>query len=220
MPQLWNEWRDAGVFEAELTWLARVSAHFAEMLRLMPGPDCDDGAAILYPDAERPGHLAGAVRCAEAELPFADDSLRMIVLQHALDMRGASPALLRECIRVLAPGGELSLFCLNPVSPWWWRRRASDASARRHLRPSLPARRRQLLRQLGLTVVRSIGLGPRWHPAGSTHAWSESGDWRAVVALRAIKSAATVIPLRPRRPAFARGNGALVPTARAIEVAA
>ena len=67
------------------------------------------------------GAFQGAVRCA-LPLPLPSESVGRLVIQHAGDDGGDD--LIEECDRVLAPGGRLWLFCLNPWSPYrrHWRR--------------------------------------------------------------------------------------------------
>jgi SAM-dependent methyltransferase len=219
-PQLWSRWRAAGVFAAELAWLARDGAvQPGAALRVLPEASDDNGDVALYVAGST--RLAGAVRCAPGWLPVADDTLRLVVLQHALDTGVAGDALLRECVRVLAPGGELVIFGINPASPWWWRARMGDGAAFSGVRPRLPGRRRELLRALGLSVTRTAGLGPRWPGADSAEAWQDGGGaLRAVCALRATKGGAMVIPLRPGRAAVAAVDTGMVPSASRVEVAA
>lgn len=74
-----------------------------------------------------PGRLAGDVHCAAAELPFADDSFRLVVLQHAFEA-GDAAALRSEVARVLEPGGLLVVSGFARFGPWrpWlaWRVRS------------------------------------------------------------------------------------------------
>lgn len=67
------------------------------------------------------GGFEGPLRCA-LPLPLPSESIGRLVLQHAHD--DGSEDLIAECARVLAPGGRLWLFSLNPWSPYHrhWRR--------------------------------------------------------------------------------------------------
>ena len=56
-----------------------------------------------------------------AALPFADDSLDLVVLPHTLELSPDPHATLREVARVLVPEGRLLIFGLNPNSLWGWR---------------------------------------------------------------------------------------------------
>jgi len=54
-------------------------------------------------------------------LPFADDSLDLVVLPHTLELSPDPHATLREVARVLVPEGRLLILGLNPTSLWGWR---------------------------------------------------------------------------------------------------
>jgi SAM-dependent methyltransferase len=154
-------------------------------------------------------------------LPFGDDGVPRIVLQHALDEQIELLPLLGECARVLRPGGELVVFGIEPISAWhpWLRARARRAG--RRLRPRLPARLGALLRRLGLDPVACQGLGGRWPGArGDASVAGTGGPLRAVYALRARKASATVIPLRPRVLAPQAAQGGLMPARREMAGAA
>jgi SAM-dependent methyltransferase len=65
-------------------------------------------------DPEEPAQL-----CADPHgLPFADNSLDLIVLPHALEFSAAPHQLLREAYRTIRPEGQLVLSCFNPLSLW------------------------------------------------------------------------------------------------------
>ncbi|HEU4623063.1 MAG TPA: methyltransferase domain-containing protein [Burkholderiaceae bacterium] len=52
------------------------------------------------------------------ELPFATQSIDLLVLPHALELSPAPHRLLREAERVLVPEGKLIVTCFNPYSLW------------------------------------------------------------------------------------------------------
>jgi SAM-dependent methyltransferase len=54
-------------------------------------------------------------------LPFADDSLDLVILPHALESSPDPHATLREVARVLVPEGRVLILGLNPNSLWGWR---------------------------------------------------------------------------------------------------
>lgn len=69
-------------------------------------------------DAQMRGGL-----CAQAEyLPFIQNSLDAVVLQHALDFTRSPHKVLREASRVLMPKGDLIVTGFNPWSLWGVRR--------------------------------------------------------------------------------------------------
>ncbi len=58
---------------------------------------------------------------APCALPFANDSLDLVVLPHTLELSPDPHATLREVARVLVPEGRLLVLGLNPNSLWGWR---------------------------------------------------------------------------------------------------
>ncbi len=58
-----------------------------------------------------------------AALPFAEASLDLLVLPHALEFSSDPHATLREAARVLVPEGKVVITGLNPASLWGWRQR-------------------------------------------------------------------------------------------------
>jgi SAM-dependent methyltransferase len=52
------------------------------------------------------------------ELPFASESLDLVVLPHLLEFSSEPHQILREVERVLRPEGELVVLAFNPVSLW------------------------------------------------------------------------------------------------------
>lgn len=55
-------------------------------------------------------------------LPFPNDSVDILVLQHSLDISAHPHHVLREAERVLRPSGKLLLFGFNPTSSWGLRK--------------------------------------------------------------------------------------------------
>lgn len=143
------------------------------------------GAALSSPMLGRrfglhmaaPGQLAGDVHCAAAELPFADESFRLIVLQHAFEWMDDAAALRAELVRVLEPGGILMVSGFARFGPWrpWlaWRvhrfgglRCASAGSWRRALAQdgvdTYSQRRIGLLQADSLALALPSALRPSW----------------------------------------------------------
>lgn len=145
------------------------------------------------------GGWTGDVRCG-LPLPVPNESIGTVVLQHVL-LRGAhGDALLEECVRVLAPGGRLCLFALNPLAPYRWRWRAAGLHA------SEPLSSRRRLRAAGLTPdPLSQGIGPRWQ-VGTSAELQQGAGLRAAYLLRAEKRRLPLTPVRARKPlALAQG---------------
>ena len=88
-----------------------------------------------------------------AALPFAEASLDLVALPHALEFSADPHATLREVERVLVPDGRVVISCMNPASLWGLRQR------RAHL-------------------TRRLGWGELYLPdAGEFIAWRRLRDW-------------------------------------------
>jgi SAM-dependent methyltransferase len=135
----------------------------------------------------------GSLQCGPT-LPLANESVFAVVLQHAGQRGGHAAALLAECARVLVPGGQLLLFCLNPLSPYRWRWRGQPVQASE----PMPWRRRMRVAGLQPDPV-SQGLGPRWGVAVEP-ALQHGPGMRAAWLLRARKRVAPLTPVRLRAP--------------------
>lgn len=106
-----------------------------------------------------PQRLGGDVECAPDELPFADDSFRLVVLQHAFEHVADVAALRQEIVRVLEPGGVAMIVGFARFGVWrswlaWHRRNLPSA------RYASAAAWRRALSQAGVDVYaqRRIGL--------------------------------------------------------------
>lgn len=136
---------------------------------------------------------SGEARCG-LPLPLASESVGVTVLQHVATTGPAGASLFRECARVLAPGGRLWLFALNPLAPYRWRWRGSGLAA------SEPLTWRRRLREAGLVPEPvSEGLGPGWQ-VRVAHLPQSGPGLRAAYAIRAEKRAWPLTPIRQRVP--------------------
>ncbi len=81
---------------------------------------------IVELEVEDDGLLAGAVRCAPWQLPFASESFKVLIVQHALERIVDAEACVAELARVLAPEGIALMLGFNPLGTWrpWLMRRA------------------------------------------------------------------------------------------------
>jgi SAM-dependent methyltransferase len=146
--------------------------------------------------------LSGDVACEPAALAWEDAAFQLVVAQHAGESLPASDGLLRELIRVLAPGGVMLWFGLNPYSPWLARLRWAGRSG-----PVRPPRttaagvaRRQLMAG-HLVATRVDWLGPMWRTDSLADAHpSAAAALRAAYLVSAIRQQSAPIPLRLRRP--------------------
>ena len=185
----------------ERRWVASKRFATGNGARVWIGPssevaDVDDGIALVLGERDV---LSGAMHARLDALPFGDRTVRLLVLQHALDRR-LDPAVFGECVRVLATGGELLVFGLNPISPWrpWlaWQARRNRARPRARMAGRVGA----LFGQLGLGTEGLAWIGPnRPGATGDGDASSSTrAMFRAAYALTMKKPHDTVIPLRPR----------------------
>lgn len=138
----------------------------------------------------------GDVACG-GDLPLASESVGAIVLQHV--ECAAIEAWLADCERVLVPGGRLTVYTLNPLSPYRGHWIGEGVSGRE------PVTWRRRLKRAGLVpepVAR--GLGPRWRSRIDPHLQLGAGA-RAAYLLAAEKRR---MPLTMKRlPAFVPAMG-------------
>lgn len=162
-------------------WLSAGLAGWPE-LGALPGR----GLRLRQSD-DRAGY-DGDVRCG-LPLPLPSESLGAIVAQHlcVVDV----DQWLDECTRVLAPGGRIWLFTLNPLSPYRLHWRGQAMSRWR------PERWRRALRRAGLHCPAQAQrfLGPTWKLHDIGHAAADRLPWRAVCLFEAEKRGAA--PVRP-----------------------
>lgn len=97
-----------------------TSPYLGEMLRsprnvtinACPAPQ----GAMIWPTGTDRGNLS--LHCADATLPFADNTVDLALLVHALEFTEDPPALLGELWRVLKPQGRLLVIVPNRRSIW------------------------------------------------------------------------------------------------------
>ncbi|UXI69621.1 class I SAM-dependent methyltransferase [Tahibacter amnicola] len=65
-----------------------------------------------------PDRLGGDATCQATALPFADDSFRLVLVQHAAEVVADPDALREELARVLEPGGIVMILGFRPLSAW------------------------------------------------------------------------------------------------------
>lgn len=71
-----------------------------------------------YHELDAPAPRPPALLARLEELPFASQSVDLLVLPHALELSSEPHQLLREAERVLVPEGRLIVTCFNPYSLW------------------------------------------------------------------------------------------------------
>jgi len=139
------------------------------------------------------GRWGGDAICARP-LPLPSEVFAAIVAQHVLSLNAHETMdELSEFTRLLAPGGTLWLFALNPLSPYRWHWRDSGLSANE------PGSWRRKLRQFGLDAESvSHGIGPIWRQEEDRSEQASAG-LRAAYLLRADKRQWPLTPIRQRQ---------------------
>ena len=114
-----------------------------------------------------------AVVCEFTDLPFAGQSLDLVVMPHTLEVAGDPYAALRETDRVLVAGGQVVITGFNTFSLWGVRQALARLGGERYLPQSgefiSPRRVRDWLRLLSFEVT--AGAYGCWRPPLQTQAW-------------------------------------------------
>ncbi len=140
--------------------------------------------ALREPATADPVQARPALITDFAALPFAENSLDLVVLPHSLELNTDPHATLREVERVLVPEGKVVICCLNPASLWGLRQRRAHVYRRLGFGELfLPDagefigywRLRDWLRLLSFEVE-SSNFGC-YRPAMKTEKWLDRYDW-------------------------------------------
>lgn len=112
------------LLQAEAEWYDRTSTDifgYKALQFALPGLDALRANRIVWHcRAGTSGDVA--VQCRAHALPFAEQSLDLVVLPHVLDFAEDPHGVLREVDRVLVPEGRLLITGFNPWSLWGLRR--------------------------------------------------------------------------------------------------
>jgi SAM-dependent methyltransferase len=164
------------------------------------------------------------LRADPEQLPFANNTLDLVLIHHGLDAAASPHALLREATRVLIPDGHLLIIGFNPLSLWglWRLFRLPWAALPWLHRPVSPHRLADWLALLDLEVV---GLESACFVPPLTHAtirrrfswlellgrryWSQGG---AAYAVLARKRVSCITPVEPRLKRLYRAPAAILAT--------
>jgi SAM-dependent methyltransferase len=145
-----------------------------------------------------PGLLEGALRCAPGQLPFASESFKLLIAQHALEQLDDAESCAAELARVLAPEGVALILGFNPLGTWrpWLALHAA------HLRPRSAHHCRVLLAREQIDTLQVRFPGSLWPHVNIT---AEPGAVSTRLArfgstwlLLARKRRSTLTPLRLR----------------------
>lgn len=168
-----------------------------------------------------PGGKQIAVALDFAELPFASQSLDLVVLPHVLEFAAEPHQVLREVERVLIPEGQVIICGFNPASLWGLRQGLGRLTGSHYLPLagefiSMP-RMKDWLKLLNLGVSRShfgcyappcrtaqwIARFGFMEPAGQRW-WPYLGAVYMVHAVKRVKGMTIIGPAWNRKPAAAR----------------
>ena len=159
-------------------WVATDTQRQGDPIEL---PSGEDGISRLSLHGEV------ALHCDFDALPFASDSLDLVVLPHTLELARDPHLTLSEVERVLVPEGRVVIVGLNPASLWGLRQRMARGGERvgigRRRELFLPRageflgywRVRDWLRLLSFEV--EAGRFGCWRPPLASQAWLERFAW-------------------------------------------
>lgn len=148
-------------------------------------------------------------------LPFAEQSLDLLVLAHALDGLDQPLAALREAHRVLVPEGRLLVLGLNPWSVWGLRQRSAQALQRLRSKAGVPGlplpsvalpTLRHWLQVLGfadtvgLSSARAVCSHAQTPPLSAWRSVTQWGSAYAVFATKRVGGTKPLYALRRSRP--------------------
>lgn len=142
--------------------------------------------------------LDGDLRCATDALPFEDDAFRLIVAQHVADTLPDASELIGELARVLAPGGALLWFGLNPWNARSLSQRLPARTGDAGRAPMGARRLRVLLERQGLGAFQVRGLGGIWSQAVVDRGPRWLDPLRGAYLLVARKQVVTPLRVHPR----------------------
>lgn len=138
-------------------------------------------STMIKPATELKTHLV----CAFDALPFADQSIDLVVLPHTLNLVNSPHATLREVQRVLVPEGHMVITGFNPTSLWGLKQKRMHFLQRLGMQktflPLEPSamigywRLRDWLKLLNLEII--AGHFGCYRPAFKTQKWLERFAW-------------------------------------------
>ena len=159
-------------------WLASESLVAPEPQEIAPPRDLEIST--------QPLKVPVALHCAPEALPFASNSIDLIVMPHTLEMAADPHQALAEATRVLVPEGRLVIVGFNPVSLWALRQRLGRTGHSLRMGDEdlfLPSagefigywRLRDWLRLLSYDI--EVGQFGCYRPPWSSQKWLQRFEW-------------------------------------------
>lgn len=208
--------------EALTPWLEGIFGYHAVQLGHLP-------PAISLLDASRINHQIVAdysdevqVFCLPEALPFAADSVDLLIVAHCFEYSSDPHAILREIERVLVPEGRIVIVGIDPWTLWgaWQmvKRSPYPLYTQGRIRDWLEVlgfeyQRSQLLGMLNLRLPRSLAQSTKTAQLANVLGANIAGGY----IMLAQKRLTTMTPVKPRwehRPRLS-GGGLVEPAARA-----
>ncbi|MGA7296805.1 MAG: class I SAM-dependent methyltransferase [Rhodanobacteraceae bacterium] len=195
-----------------LAALSAGSVVFVEAAGLEP-VDCQNRTRVRL-QLSASGELRGDMRARPDALPFADQSMSIVVLRHVAESSRQPQILLREAARVLVRGGCLLITGMHPCSFWhvWMLQQARLSGI--HYRACTPWRIQAWLRDDHIRLEQHARFGSAFPTVEQTTA--SRGPLAACYMLHARKPSSSVTPIKLGRSRVAPApiNASLVNTAR------
>jgi len=164
------------------------------------------------------------VICDLRELPFATNSVDLVVMPHILEFHDDPHQILREVERVLIAEGQLVITGFNPISLWGLRRRLHRGAAEFPLNGDYISvlRLKDWLQLLSFEVDRGIFgcYAPpcahdrwlkRWHflEAAGDRWWTFAGGVYMLRAVKRVRGMRLIVPRWKEKPLPAKALGAV-----------
>jgi len=200
--------------EALTPWLEGIFGYHAVQLGHLP-------PSISLLDSSRINHKIvadypqeGDLRCQPEALPFAADSVDLLIVAHCLEYSSDPHAVLRELERVLVPEGRVVIIGIDPWTFWgaWQmlKRSSYPLYTQGRIKDWLAVlgfeyQRSQLLSMLNLRIPKSLSQSTKTAQLANVLAANIAGGYLML----AQKRVTTITPIKPRwerRPRLTGGR--------------
>lgn len=211
--------------EALKPWLEGIFGYHAVQLGQFP-------ASVSLLDASRINHqvvadypAAGQLHCQPEALPFAADSVDLVIVAHCLEYSSDPHAVLRELERVLVPEGRVVIIGIDPWTLWgaWQKLKRSSYTlyTQGRIKDWLAVlgfeyQRSQLLGMLNLRLPASLAQSTKTAQLADLL----SANIAAGYMMLAQKRVTTITPMKPLWESRSRLTGGRLaePAARSIRL--